>query len=484
MKIQLTTFSKRENSTKQYNSTWTDFDNCSLKENCSIITPRIEIHTSSDLTAMNYAYIPAFHRYYFIENIDIYREQYILNLKCDVLATYKSDIGNSSEYILRAAGDWNGDIIDNLYPMKTETTITVGSSSSGGTPADPTTGTFDEKNICYVIGILNNQKTYKCGAVEYYVLNDTELGDLMDFLLGQNILTSTETFITGFSQAIQDGVARSLMRPTDYIVECFALPYRPDCGTSETLTIGWWSTTVTGCPVIMGNFNLSINSGDLSLPAHPQAATRGHYLSTSPFTRYWLFLGVFGYYPIDTLQAIDTTQIHYSIFGDPFGNVKCRLSLNGVMIDTLSANVKNNFPIGQVSVDALGGASAMLNNIMPMSTSADAGDVSGQIDASTSGLINGANGLISAARAMLPQGRVTGSTGTFLDVFQPFISYAETHEVVDDDLTHRGRPLCEEKTISSLSGYILVADADLTISGTAEENRIIKGYMNSGFYYE
>ena len=150
----------------------------------------------------------------------------------------------------------------------------------------------------------------------------------------------------------------------------------------------------------------------------------------------------------------------------------------------MNANVKCNFPIGQVTVDALGGASAMLNTAMSIGTGASAGDEGAQFGSIAGGAISGANGILSAARAMLPQCRVSGSTGTFLNVFNQFISYIESHDVVDDDLTHRGRPLCQVKTISSLSGYILVGDPDISIPGTAEENVMIKNYMANGFYYE
>ena len=69
-------------------------------------------------------------------------------------------------------------------------------------------------------------------------------------------------------------------------------------------------------------------------------------------------------------------------------------------------------------------------------------------------------------------------------IFGNFLAVSEFLEVVDDDLAQRGRPLCQKVQISSLSGYILVSDPDIAISGTAEENDEIKSYMASGFYYE
>lgn len=487
--VKLATFSKRENSTAQYSGTWIEY-NCVLKEGCSVINPRIELQVNSDIHSFNYAYISAFSRYYFIRDFTYYRDSVVLTLECDVLATYKSDIGSSSEYVLRSASSYDGTITDSLYPVKAQTTFQVGSTSAGGTPGSQTIGTFEKSEMCFVIGILNNTQTNKFGAVKYYVLNSTALGDLMNFLLGQdltnssiaqtdNILDFIHTNFSTWETELQNGIVRSLMNPTDYIVESYALPYTPDVGTAETLRIAWWPTTVSGRPIVSTDqFTKGIHSGSLTINKHPQSSSRGDYMNLSPYTRYWLYLGVFGYYPLDTMKVLNATKVDFHIYGDAFGNVKCQLSVDGIIIDTLSANVKCNFPIGQVSVDALGGSSAMLSAVSPLvGVDVEKGDI-------PNSLINGASGVVSATRALLPQARVSGSTGTFVDVFTSFISYCEFHEVVSDDLTHRGRPLCQQKTISTLSGYILVSDADISVTGTKEENEQIKNYMNSGFYYE
>ncbi len=48
----------------------------------------------------NYAYIPAFERYYFIENITLQSNNInVLTLKVDVLKTYENDILNSDLYV-------------------------------------------------------------------------------------------------------------------------------------------------------------------------------------------------------------------------------------------------------------------------------------------------------------------------------------------------------------------------------------------------
>lgn len=63
-----------------------------LRDDCDIINPQILVKADS-LSAYNYAYIPEFNRYYFIKEINIYRnELWIVSLSVDVLMSYKNDI--------------------------------------------------------------------------------------------------------------------------------------------------------------------------------------------------------------------------------------------------------------------------------------------------------------------------------------------------------------------------------------------------------
>lgn len=65
--------------------------NGSLRDQSSIIAPTFALETNP--IGYNYAYIPAFHRYYYINNIVAVRKQlFQLQLKCDVLMSYKDEI--------------------------------------------------------------------------------------------------------------------------------------------------------------------------------------------------------------------------------------------------------------------------------------------------------------------------------------------------------------------------------------------------------
>ena len=71
-----------------------------LREASSIIAPSILIQ--SNPIGYNYAYIPEFGRYYYIKNITAFRKgAYIVDLKCDVLMSFKEEILNMSGIVSR-----------------------------------------------------------------------------------------------------------------------------------------------------------------------------------------------------------------------------------------------------------------------------------------------------------------------------------------------------------------------------------------------
>ena len=76
-----------------------------LRDASSIIAPSILIQ--SNPIGYNYAYIPEFGRYYYIKNITAFRKgAYIVDLKCDVLMSFKEEILNMSGIVSRlTSGD-------------------------------------------------------------------------------------------------------------------------------------------------------------------------------------------------------------------------------------------------------------------------------------------------------------------------------------------------------------------------------------------
>lgn len=68
-------------------------NNCVLKEDTSVISPTFILSTVSDFADINYCYVSALKRYYYVNNIVcLVGGRIALECKCDVLMSFKEDI--------------------------------------------------------------------------------------------------------------------------------------------------------------------------------------------------------------------------------------------------------------------------------------------------------------------------------------------------------------------------------------------------------
>lgn len=103
-------------------------ENVKFKEDkdLSITTPSVLLNLGEDVTVIskyNYAQLPALDRYYFITNISTEGGLIRIDMRCDVLYTFRKDILNSSQYIARAQNEdiSRPKIVDNMIPINSNT---------------------------------------------------------------------------------------------------------------------------------------------------------------------------------------------------------------------------------------------------------------------------------------------------------------------------------------------------------------------------
>lgn len=74
--------------------------NGALRDASSVVSPSILVQ--QEVIGYNYAYIPEFGRYYFINNITAMRTHaFVIDLKCDVLMSFKDEIMEMSGVVSR-----------------------------------------------------------------------------------------------------------------------------------------------------------------------------------------------------------------------------------------------------------------------------------------------------------------------------------------------------------------------------------------------
>lgn len=126
----------------------------SLRDSTSILSPTIRVQ-SSGLINSNYAYIPEFKRYYFIDNIVSFRTGiWDISMSVDVLMSFKDEIGNLAGIIARQEFLFNPYIMDNELPLSSERGI------------DLTFGKFNVNCPLFYDAIQNNE--VHCFAVTVY----------------------------------------------------------------------------------------------------------------------------------------------------------------------------------------------------------------------------------------------------------------------------------------------------------------------------
>lgn len=463
-------FSKRDNSTKQpAQSAATEYD-CILKAGSGMMKPVLSFNFGTTTApGFNYAYIPAFGRYYFIEEWYFEDALWTANLKIDVLATYKSSIGSASLYVLRAAGDHNGNIIDTLYPVKT------GCSFVTETVTNPW---WD--NMTYIVGTVS--RSGNMGSLAYYSVSSANLLSICQNLLDNTVTTTNGFDWTDCSQALQ----LSLVDPLQYIKTCLALPVGDGDVTGSLARVYAfnWDTGVNGkklyqAPYITKTFSFDIHK-------HPDTNSRGNYVNSAPYTYMTLTIPPFGTFTIDTTVTCNASSLSAHVRLDPItGKAILRVTCNGTVLNRIESQLGVPISLSSVVRDYVGAASAAIGAVGGAVGGAAGGARLGGIAGGIAGaLLGSASGIGNAAEALMPRASTIGGSGGFAGAMGSFRLDHQFFRPVDDDNTHNGRPLCEMRTINTLSGYILVQDGDVATNGTSSEDAAIRSYLETGFYYE
>ena len=489
-------FAKKENSTKvPLTSGATRTVTGYLIEPCSIMTPALKIErfpSDASPQAFTYAYIGEFSRWYFIEDWVWANGLWEVHMKEDVLASFKTEIGNSTEYILRtdSTTDFNGEITDTTYPATTDI-VTNTLVLSNIFTTDLTVG-------CYIVGIISGGNSQAVGAISYYAMTSTEFGALKNKLFSDDNLEIMGIIDAGGQTLVQDlsqEVLKTLYNPYQYIASCMWFPFGKNAITSttsvSTIKIGWWDYPLSGS--LLYAQTIELGNETVGFTHHPQY-TRGTYLDHAPYTRRSL-VGRFGTIPLDSAYFTYGNQCYISYLIDLItGQCITKIAIR----DALSPNpslekliAERQFLIGvpiqiaQVGTDYLGTAVSAISTAGSILTGAGQGLVTGGLPgAIAGGIVNGANGLYNTLQSAMPQVETGGSNGSFLSPVNNTHMIEQFYTIVDEDIAHRGRPLCELRQLNTLTGFILCAEGELDISCYDNERKEINRYLTTGFFWE
>lgn len=478
-KVRLYGFSKKSNSTKIPSSGGVEYD-CIIKSESGLLHPSVtftQIATWSPAN-YNYAYIPAFNRYYWVREWHYSDRSWTAEMDVDVLGSYKTQIGNASFYILRASNESDGNIVDTHYPIKSIATQSVTSP----TLTTPWWNMSDNvTNGNYIVGVRGFVKTGQAaGTTTFLVLTPSEFKTFT-----QKIFDSQMTdFVSGQTLDITETLAKMIFDPTKFVASCIWIPGTA-AGTSQTsgINVGWWSFAGTYKICSPATF-ISYTEKYFQLSPHPSASARGDYLNTPPFTYRLIHLPRVGLIDISEKLPANAGVVVVELEVDP-------ISGEGIYKLYWKTNItsREQYQFDEIQVQ-IGVEIPLTSTLLTMQDFASGLSNVGNtaINLLTGNIMGAAGDFASALSSFSPHptdiGKHSGFLGLTNDIGYPYI-INKYGLVVDEDNAENGRPLCKVRQVSTLGGYMKVLHGDMEINRANEtELDLVREQLEGGFYYE
>lgn len=475
MNVTFYNFSKRRNSTKRP-SGGTSYS-CLLKDDTSTARPSIAIKwngTSSAPAGFNYCYIPDFGRYYWVNSWTYSERQWIAACSVDVLATYKTEIGSSSKYVLRAASDYDPEVIDTLYTPKL--TVSVPTASVPGSGFNWAT---DLSGGTIILGIIGMRSTvaYSAGGVSYYACTPANYIKLLSDLYTESLdIVDNENYGSNVGDAFKAfsrNILKSVTNPTQYIKSAMWFPFSFSTGSAINPIIAGITSTAVLYPL-----DDPVKREWVSFPAgfNYNSAT-DYWKNVEPFVKTVAVLPPYGVFTIPRKNVIktNTTAIRLLIDTDAISGQ------SSMIITMVYSGSTGTYTIAQSTCQV--GVPMDISGVKNSGTSF--GALAGAAASVLSGdVIGSAAGVANMIEQSMPGADSRSSFGGIAGDIAPKYIQTVYSPPVDEDPDEKGRPLCKVKTISTLSGYVLCADGEVDCNATAAEHSELESFLTGGFFYE
>lgn len=453
-------FTKKENSTKQPAVAGTTHT-CRMKDNCSILNPIFEIE-NIDLT---YNYCQFNGRYYFITDIVLSTNKiYEIHCTVDVLATYKSSIGDLTTFVERAASSYDVMVPDNYLSESTDIiSMEETSISLSVTP-----------RIFYMVLVFG-----KNGFIPYVF---TDFGDAAQFYNTGNVFSidaNNQVTFNDFVSLVKNiGVAFTASDISNYMGDIRVIPYEPVQGVTPVfqpindIVYGYVSFQSTSSLArLTPEYFYQDATFTLTDPGNIYSDFRAY---DPRFSQYRIYLPGVGIQTISSNEA-GKKDLKIGVYMD-YINAKISYRIfhdNGSDIAKFDGELGCTMPAMGSSQDVFGSISSGMNIASSIGSFNPFGAVGAAAD--------------TAKKILQPQ-VVAQSPGIgnvqFMIDNPNIIYYVENYGCKDFPTDQAGRPLFQNTKISTLSGYIKCGSASLDITGFESEKASVNNFLNSGFYYE
>lgn len=466
MNVQFYTHKKRNNSLKLPTDGVTIA--CALKDNCSVTSPVLELKTEG-YPEYNYAYIPDFARYYYVNDWVYYRGVWSCTLSVDVLTSWRSSILGTTAFVEYSSSDYSMDYTDNRVMPTKEKEITVSETPGELSPFNA--------NGCYILSVISTDANGYNGACAVYALTQSQLAQF-------SATITADSFLDG----IWEGIKNSFNNPFEAIVSCRWIPFSVDSlsGSVKSILITYADTGVQG-KLLTSNFKGQSISMNL-----PRLGTNASFLDVSPFVSATLYLPFVGTVELDIDAYYKSNTFSVNMNCDVVtGDIVYTVGSNfNAFTSTYSGNCSTQIPISNNGPDSIGmvaGSSGIIGGIV--STVAGIATKNPALIATGIGSMGmGSLGSIKSAEVHTQtNGAISSRIGSKISLT---IKIVVMRSKVLDSVQGAGRisaiglPCYKTLRLSTLSGYCQCSGASVSAPATDTELSTINELINNGIYIE
>lgn len=443
----------------------------------------------------NYAYIPEFHRYYFVSNITIKNKTlYTLSLSCDELMSFKDYFLGLEALIDRNEFDYNPLADDSLMPFELDEDVEIVYPESIAPEGSLTEFLSDwdihDRNI--LLNAIND---------------DVEIPQGITAPEGTNLPAISDSFAvdSGIVYAISPlnliWVSRAVMNNDNlntYVKSIIAFPYLiPNLknASQANVRLGTTDISLRGSTARKSFSNISpyIEVARFTMP------TASDYRDYRPYTNIELFVPFLGfvemenkivaghdislYYSVSYEDGTAEVYIHDLTTNTPIHVAQCQLGVKLALDATNNTEITNQ-RIASITNGVLGFIGGGVSLGIGTATRSPLTIASGAM-----GMAHSIADIFNKNAMLYDRAQVGYSTGlgSLYSPLVPFLRYRRKKAMITDGDAYRhqyGAPLQGFRTLSDLTGFTTIASIHLEeVPAFSSELSAIEGLLKSGVIF-
>lgn len=467
------TFSKRKNSTAKPSGGGTGID-VNLKGGCDLLAP---------VFLLEYVGFPAFNyvqfegRYYFITGIKNVRDTlWEISARVDVLATWKSSILNTSQYVLYYTHA-NTEIADRRLSIKA-TQKTQSASGSFG---------FLGKNHCFILTVIGEDQTasfavtpaqirdlYGSGSDSYVDRYESSLNDLVNNtpISGatvEDVLIDMGRFFCDYLKTAA-GAFNYAGTVSENIKSCVILPVAAGAiGGSPNVNIKV-GAILTGVNAFRISDRYIIDSATVSIPWQASDWRR-----LDPYHEVYLYIPAIGLISLSASDLIGETSLTVKMTMDTLsGDAIFEVKSSTKCVYYCNTNLATGYALGSSQTNPAGA----INSILAVAGAAVGNPVAAL------------GGALGVANSMKPTPTCIGSNsggailGIGADTITCYTVFHDTTVVPSSVSAVKGTPYNGVLSLSGITGYVQTENASVNGLMTDTERDEINSLLDGGVYIE